>query len=285
MVATQAEPPAKFNLHLVSDATGETINSVARACLVQFEGVHAVEYSWTLIRTPGQMAKVLTGIEANPGMVLFTMVNDQLRQKLQDGCRRLGVPCIPVLDPVISALASHLGLQARGQPGRQHELDAEYFSRIDAMSFALAHDDGQSSWNYEDADVVLVGVSRTSKTPTCIYLANRGIKAANVPVVPDCPLPPEVLVAKRPLIVGLTKDPAQLVQVRRNRLRLLSGDDETDYVDLDYVKREVAFARRLCTQHNWPVIDVSRRSIEETAATIIQMLREHQIGGRVHDHA
>ncbi len=285
MVATQADPQAPFNLHLVSDATGETINSVARACLVQFEGVHATEHSWTLIRTPGQMTKVLAGIEANPGLVLFTMVNDQLRQKLQDGCRRTGMPCIPVLDPVISALASHLGLQARGQPGRQHEMDAEYFSRIDAMSFALVHDDGQSSWNYDEADVVLVGVSRTSKTPTCIYLANRGIKAANVPVVPDCPLPPELTATKRPLIVGLTKDPTQLVQVRRNRLRLMSGDEETDYVDPDFVKREVAFARRLCSQHHWPVIDVSRRSIEETAAAIIQMLREHQAGGLVQDHA
>lgn len=285
MVASPVEPVPPFNLHLVSDATGETINSVARACLVQFEGINPVEHSWTLIRTPGQMAKVLAGIEADPGLVLFTMVNDQLRQRLQDGCRRLGVPSIPVLDPVISALASYLGLQSRGLPGRQHELDAEYFSRIDAMQFALSHDDGQSSTDYEDADVVLIGVSRTSKTPTCIYLANRGIKAANVPVVPDCPLPPEVTSAKRPLIVGLTKDPAQLVQVRRNRLRLLSGDDETDYVDLDSVKREVAFARRICSRNHWPVIDVSRRSIEETAAAIIQMLRTHQTGGRVHDHA
>jgi regulator of PEP synthase PpsR (kinase-PPPase family) len=286
MAVTAPDAPPEFNLHLVSDATGETINSVARACLVQFEGVHVVEYSWTLIRTPGQMAKVLAGIEASPGLVMFTLVNEQLRQSLQEGCRRLGVPCVPVLDHIISTLAGHFGLQARGLPGRQHELDAEYFSRIDAMSFALAHDDGQSSWNYEEADVVLVGVSRTSKTPTCIYLANRGIKAANWPVVPNCPLPPELLNAKRPLVVGLTKDPEQLVQVRRNRLRLLSGeDDEADYADPDSVRREVAFARRLCSQNNWPVIDVSRRSIEETAATIIQMLREHQAGRRVHDHA
>jgi hypothetical protein len=270
--------PRSFHLHLVSDATGETINSVARACLVQFEGIEPVEHTWPLIRTSGQMEKVLAGIGSNPGPVLFTMVNDQLRSLLQDGCRRLQIPCIPVLDPVIGALGSYLGMQSSGRPGRQHELDAEYFSRIDAMSFALSHDDGQLSHEYDDADVILVGVSRTSKTPTCIYLANRGIKAANVPVVPGCPLPSELLMTQRALIVGLTKDPAQLVQIRRNRLTMLAHSDATDYVDPEVVRKEVAAARRLCTQHGWPVIDVTRRSIEETAATIIQMLVRHRGG-------
>jgi regulator of PEP synthase PpsR (kinase-PPPase family) len=269
---------APHHLHLVSDATGETINSVTRACLVQFEGVEPIEHSWTLIRTPGQMEKVLQGIEKQPGLVLFTIVNDGLRAMLQDGCRRLQVPCIPVLEPVIAALGSFFGLTSRGLSGRQHELDAEYFARIDAMSFALAHDDGQASWNYEEADVVLVGVSRTSKTPTCMYLANRGIKAANVPIVPNCPLPPELTHLKRPLVVGLTKDPARLVQIRRNRLLLLSQDQETDYVDLDVVRDEVAAARRLCGEHGWPIIDVTRRSIEETAATVIQMLDRRRAG-------
>jgi [pyruvate, water dikinase]-phosphate phosphotransferase / [pyruvate, water dikinase] kinase len=267
-----------FHLHLVSDATGETINSVARACLVQFEDVEPIEHNWSLIRTGRQMTKVLDGIRENPGLVLFTLVNEELRVALQEGCRRLQVSCIPVLDPVIGALAGYLGRQSRGLPGRQHELDAEYFGRIDAMSFALAHDDGQSSWDYNEADVILVGVSRTSKTPTCIYLANRGIKAANVPIVPDCPVPPELLAAKRALVIGLTKDPNQLIQVRRNRLRLLSQDEETDYVDPELVRKEVVQARRLCSQHGWPIIDVSRRSIEETAATILQMLSQHRIG-------
>lgn len=273
-----AEKTNSFHLHLVSDATGETINSVARACLAQFEGVEPVEHNWSLIRTGRQMAKVLQGIKEHPGLVLFTLVNEELRIALQDGCRRLQVSCIPVLDPVIGALGSFLGRQSRGLPGRQHELDAEYFGRIDAMSFALAHDDGQSSWDYNEADVILVGVSRTSKTPTCIYLANRGIKAANVPIVPDCPVPPELLAAKRPLVVGLTKDPNQLIQVRRHRLRLLSQAEETDYVDPELVRKEVLQARRLCGQQGWPIIDVSRRSIEETAATIMQMLSQHRNG-------
>lgn len=271
-----------FHLHLVSDATGETINSVARACLAQFEDdVEPIEHHWSLIRTGRQMAKVLDGIRDTPGLVLFTLVNEELRIALQEGCRKLQVTCIPVLDPVIGALAAFLGRQSRGLPGRQHELDAEYFARIDAMSFALAHDDGQSSWDYNDADVILVGVSRTSKTPTCIYLANRGIKAANVPIVPDCPVPPELMTAKRPLIIGLTKDPNQLIQVRRHRLRLLSQDEETDYVDPERVKKEVLQARRLCGEHGWPIIDVSRRSIEETAATILQMLSAHRNGDSI----
>lgn len=267
-----------FHLHLVSDATGETINSVARACLAQFDQVEPHEHSWTLIRTPKQLERVLAAVEANPGPVLFTMVNEKLRMELEAGCHRLQVPCIPVLDPVILTLASHLGMQAQGLPGRQHELDAEYFRRIDAMDFALSHDDGQSAQDYDLADVILVGVSRTSKTPTCIYLANRGIKAANVPIIPGCPVPVELLSARRPMVVGLTKDPAQLIQVRRNRLHLLSQAEDTDYVDPEVVRKEVAQARRLCAENNWAVLDVTRRSIEETAATIIQMLSKHRGG-------
>ena len=269
---------ATHHLHLVSDATGETIHSVARACMVQFEGVEPLEHVWSLIRTPGQMQKVVAAIEESPGPVLFTLVNDKLRSTLLDACRRIGVPCIPVLDPVIHALAATFGVEMSGRPGLQHMLDAEYFSRIDAMNFALSHDDGQGAVGLNDADVVLVGVSRTSKTPTCLYLANRGIKAANIPVVPGVPMPEELLRADRPLIIGLTKDPARLVQVRRNRLRLISASDRdvTDYVDPDTVREEVAFARRLCAKHNWPVIDVTRRSIEETSASILTHLGRHQ---------
>jgi regulator of PEP synthase PpsR (kinase-PPPase family) len=265
-----------YHMHLVSDATGETVNSVARACLVQFAGVEPIEHNWTLIRTKGQMVKVLRGIEQSPGAVLFTIVNDELRNVLVEGCRKLGVPCIPVLDPVIHALAAYLKVEISGRPGLQHALDAEYFHRIDAMNYALTHDDGQAGAELNQADIVLVGVSRTSKTPTCIYLANRGIKAANVPVVPGCPLPDELLDLTRPLVVGLTKDPARLVQLRRNRLRMISENgQDSDYTDLESVRHEVAQARRLCSKHGWPVIDVTRRSIEETAATIMNHYMRH----------
>lgn len=272
-----AEPGSvmKFHIHLVSDATGETIHSVARACLAQFEGADPVEHNWALIRTEGQMKKVLARIEENPGFVLFTVVNDALRRILLDGCRGLQVPCIAVLDPVIAALGGFLGVEARGLPGRQHIMDAEYFGRIDAMTFALHHDDGQSVHSLKQADIILTGVSRTSKTPTCIYLANRGIKAANVPMVPGVPLPPELTAFNggpgEPFIVGLTKDPARLVQVRRNRLQMLSHDANTDYVDPEAVRAEVTAARKVFNKHNWPVIDVTRRSIEESAAAILQL--------------
>ncbi len=266
----------RFHLHLVSDATGDTVHSVARACLVQFEGAEAIEHIWSMMRTKAQIDRVIAAVKANPGVVLYTLVNEALRMPLVEGCRRLQVPAIPVLDPVIGALAAYLGRQSRGLPGQQHLLDSEYFQRIDAMTFALSHDDGQSSWGLDEADVVLVGVSRTSKTPTCIYLANRGIKAGNVPVIPGMVLPPELLSATRPLIVGLTNDPERLIQVRRNRLSMLHQEERTDYTDIEAVRAEVAYARRLFAERHWPVIDVTRRSIEETAAAILKLLaRRH----------
>ncbi|MEL0111815.1 MAG: pyruvate, water dikinase regulatory protein, partial [Rickettsiales bacterium] len=268
-----------FHLHLVSDATGETVHSVARACFVQFDGIEPTEHHWPLVRTKGQIDKILRKIEEHPGIVLFTIVKEDLRTALEIGCSRLHIPCISVLDPVIHALTAFLGLQSSGKSGRQHILDAEYFDRIDAMTYTLNHDDGQSTHDLADADVILVGVSRTSKTPTCIYLANRGLKAANVPVVPDIRLPPEfdtLTDGAGPLIVGLTTDPKRLVQVRRNRLRLLDHNADTDYVDPETVKDEVATARRLFSERDWPVIDVTRRSIEETAATILQILERQR---------
>ena len=253
------------HLHLVSDATGETVNSVARACLVQFRDVEPVEHNWSLVRTAGHMDKVLTSISANPGVVLYTIINPDLRRQLVEGCRAKAIPTISVLDPVMRALGSHFGTEMRGKPGLQHELDAEYFSRIEAMNYTMSHD-----------DIILTGVSRTSKTPTCIYLANRGIRAANVPLVPGVAPPAELLEAKHPFVIGLTKDPARLVQVRKNRLRMMTdSNDETDYTDIDQVREEVAHARKLCTKHGWHVIDVTKRSIEETAAAILNRYHRH----------
>jgi regulator of PEP synthase PpsR (kinase-PPPase family) len=261
---------------MVSDSTGETAIHVGRASLVQFENIHANEHVWSMVRSERQIEEALENIRQNPGFVIFTLVDEQLRARLERGCREIKVPCIPILDPVVAALGSYLGAEIKASPGRQHALDSEYYSRIEAMQFALNHDDGQSTWNLDQADVIIVGVSRTSKTPTCIYLANRGIKAANVPFVPGCPLPEEVFKPQRPLIVGLTKDPKRLVQIRRNRLRMLEQDQETDYVDLEMVSKEVNEARRLFDTYKWPVIDVTRRSIEETAATIMQLYQRRK---------
>ena len=269
----------KFHLHLVSDATGETLRGVARACFVQFDGIEPVEHHWPLVRTKGQIEKIVRDIEEHQGIVLFTIVKEELRTALEIGCSRLHIPCISVLDPVIHALTAFLGLESSGKSGRQHALDANYFDRMDAMTYTLNHDDGQSTHDLGNADIVLVGVSRTSKTPTCIYLANRGLKAANVPIVPDMQLPHvfDTLSGDgAPLIVGLTTDPKRLVQVRRNRLRLLDHDADTNYVDPEIVRAEVTTARRLFSDRNWPVIDVTRRSIEETAATILQYLERER---------
>lgn len=270
----------RFHLHLVSDATGETLNSVVRACLVQFENVEPVEHMWSMIRSERQVEKVLAGIAANPGVVLFTIIEERVRAGIEKGCRALGIPFIPVLDPTMGALTNYLGLKTRNLPGRQHALDADYFRRIDAINWVMVHDDGQAAQGLGDAEVILVGVSRTSKTPTCIYLANRGIKAANVPYVPGVALPEEIETLNSrpdgPLFVGLTNDPTLLVQLRRNRLNMLNEQRDTDYVDIEKVREEVVAARRFFTQRGWPVIDVARRSIEETAAQVMTMVQERR---------
>ena len=275
----------RLHLHLISDSTGETVTTVARAGVSQFEGVIPVEHVWSFVRTRAQIEKVLRFVEALPGLVIFTLISPELRQALEEGCHRLNTPCVPILDGVVAALSGLLGAEMRPQIGRQHALDAGYFLRIDAMNFMFHHDDGQCPWELDQADVVLVGVSRSSKTPTSIYLANRGIKVANIPVVPDCPLPAELDRLTRPLVVGLTINPEQLVQIRMNRLRQIGSESDRsatglafggDYAELEQVQAEVVYARRLFARHGWPVIDVTRRSVEETAAAIFQLLAARQ---------
>jgi len=262
----------KFHLHLISDSSGETINSVGRAALSQFDNVDPIEHFWNLVRTERQLALVIEEIERCPGIVLVTLVDDVLRSKLVERCRELQVPCVPVLDPVMNAMAHYLDQKSHSEPGRQHMLDAAYFQRIEAMDFALSNDDGQMGQRLSEADVVLIGVSRTSKTPTCIYLGNRAIKAANIPYVPGAPLPEALHNTTNALVVGLTKDPDRLVQIRQQRLRMLNQDEDTDYANPDKVRAEVLEARRYFAKHGWPVIDVTRRSIEETAAEIMMLL-------------
>ena len=265
-----------YHIHLVSDSTGETVGTVARACLVQFSDFNVEEHAWPMVRTAKQVAEVVAGIEAEPGIVLYTLVNNNNMVALEKACQRLEVPYIGLLNPVITAIGHYLGSEGRASPGRQHVMDADYFARIDAMQFVLAHDDGQMTRDLDQADVVILGVSRTSKTPTCVYLANRGIKAANIPIVPGVPLPPEVDSAVTPLFVGLTTDPKSLVLLRRNRMRSIKENAETDYTDLDVVSEEITAARRLFAERAWPVIDVTRRSVEETAANIMQLLKRHK---------
>jgi hypothetical protein len=270
--------PNRMNLHLVSDATGETLNSIARATVSQFEHASIVYHRWSLIRTRFQLHRVLEGIESEPGPVLSTLVEKGLRAELEAFCQRIGLPVLNVLDPVMSMFQEQFGQAAVARPGRQYVLDADYFRRIDAMHYVLAHDDGQQQAGIAEADVVLVGVSRSSKTPTSFYLANRGIKAANVPLVPGLPEPPGLDNPPCP-VVGLTIDPESLIEIRRHRLRMIGAasaaearKDSSEYVDLESVKAELLWARRLCAKRGWPIIDVTTRSIEETAASALQLM-------------
>lgn len=268
-----------FHLHLISDSTGETLNAVAKAACAQFEMGRPIEHFYPLVRNRKQLDRAMGELETSPGLVLHTIVNAELRQVLEARCRELGLPSVAVLDPVMSKLGSYLGVEESHRPGAQHDMDAKYFARIEALNYTMAHDDGQSAATLQYADVILVGVSRTSKTPTCIYLANRGIKAANIPIVPNVPLPEELFQISGPLIVGLIASPDRLIHIRKNRLLSLNEDTETEYVDIEAVRAELVAARRLFAERGWPVIEVTRRSIEETAAEVLALYKrsEHNV--------
>jgi regulator of PEP synthase PpsR (kinase-PPPase family) len=270
-----SQPPrlaTYFHVHLVSDSTGETLNAMARAVCARFENVLPIEHIYALVRSQRQLDRALGDIEEAPGIVLHTIVDDKLRHALEEGCRRLDMPCIPALDPLVSAMQRYLGATTTSRVGAHLRLDNDYFNRMDALNYAIGHDDGQGGQDLDQADVVLVGVSRTSKTPTCIYLAHRGVRAANVPLVPGRPVPEKLFTMKNTLIVGLTISPDRLIQIRRNRLLSLKENRESTYIDVDSVREEIVYARRLYERHGWPTIDVTRRSVEETAAAVLNLL-------------
>jgi regulator of PEP synthase PpsR (kinase-PPPase family) len=265
-----------FHVHLVSDSTGETLNAMARAVCARFENVLPIEHYYALVRSPRQLERALADIEEAPGVVMHTIVDDTLRTALEEGCRRLDMPCIAALDPLVSALSRYLGAALTRRVGAQHALDTDYFNRMDALNYAIGHDDGQGGQELDQADVVLVGVSRTSKTPTCIYLAHRGIRAANFPLVPGRPIPEALTRLSSALVVGLTVSPDRLIQIRRNRLLSLKESRDTAYTDIEAVREEVVQARRLYERQGWPVIDVTRRSVEETAAAVLNLLQSNR---------
>jgi regulator of PEP synthase PpsR (kinase-PPPase family) len=276
-ISYMAQAPSYFHLHLISDATGETLITVARAAAAQYAKMMPVEHVHPLVRTQKQLDRVLAELDESPGIVLYTLLEDNLVKKLEDKCRELGLPCLSILGPVLHLFQSYLGGETTHKVGAQHTLNAEYFRRIDALNYTMMHDDGQLHDDLEEADVVLVGVSRTSKTPTSIYLANRGVKTANVPLVPGAVLPASVERLQRPLVVGLFATPERIVQIRQNRLLGLKVErDDDQYIDRQAVAEEVAASRRLCAKHNWPLIDVTRRSIEETAAAVLALLGERR---------
>jgi len=266
-----------FHLHLVSDSTGETLITVARAAAAQYAHVQPVEHVYPMVRTRKQLDHALNEIAETPGLVLFTLIEEDLIESLEKHCRDLNLPCMSILGPVLRLFQSYLGAETLHRVGAQHVLNAEYFNRIEALNFTMMHDDGQNTQTLEEADVVLVGVSRTSKTPTSIYLANRGVKTGNVPLVPGVPVSPDVEGLTRPLVVGLYASPERIVQIRENRLLGLNAHRDDDrYIDRTAVAEEVAFSRRLCAKHRWPLIDVTRRSIEETSAAVLRLYTERK---------
>ncbi|MFD1332326.1 pyruvate, water dikinase regulatory protein [Methylopila musalis] len=274
-------PVRAFHFHLVSDSTGETLVSVARAAVSQYEDVTGVEHVYPLVRSARQLDRVLGEIADDPGIVLYTLVEEELIERLERRCRELGCPCLHVLEPVFALLRSYLGAEKTKLPGAQHALNADYFKRIDALNFTMAHDDGQFTEGMADADVILLGVSRTSKTPTSIYLANRGVKTANIPLIPALPPPHGLEKLRKPLIVGLIATPERIVAIRHNRILGLEGGMEgrlqdDAYVDPEAVAAEITASRRFCARYGWQTIDVTRRSIEETAAAVLSMLSEHR---------
>jgi regulator of PEP synthase PpsR (kinase-PPPase family) len=266
-----------FHLHLISDSTGETLITVARAVAAQYSKVVPVEHIYPLVRTQKQLDRALAEIEETPGIVLYTLLEEELVSRLENKCRELSLPSMSILGPVLQLFQSYLGSESTHRVGAQHTLNAEYFKRIDALNYTMLHDDGQHPEDLDSADVVLVGVSRTSKTPTSIYLANRGVKTGNIPLVPGVPYASELESLTQPLVVGLYASPERIVQIRQNRLLgMKAHEDDSQYIDRQAVAEEVAFSRRLCAKHNWPLIDVTRRSIEETAAAVLKLLAERR---------
>jgi [pyruvate, water dikinase]-phosphate phosphotransferase / [pyruvate, water dikinase] kinase len=261
-------------LHLVSHASGEMVEMIARNSVAQLEGITVDHHLRKMVRSLGAIPEILAEIARQRGFVFHSIAATDIREALEEGCRHLRVPCAFVLEPFVSMLAEYSGAEVRFRTAARDFIDEDYYRRVEAMKYTLAHDDGLASDNLEDADVVLVGVSRSTKTPTCMYLASRGFKAANVPLVPGVPLPDGVTKAKSPLVLGLTLQPKVLAQVRSSRLQRLSEDRTTSYDETESVAREVLEARRLCARHGWRVIDVTNRPIENTAAFILKLLQQ-----------
>jgi len=267
-----------FHVHLVSDSTGETLVAMMKASTAQFRNATALEHLHALVRSESQMKKTLQDIGAKPGIVLYTLVNEERRKMLESYCAKLNIPAISILDPTLSMLGRYLGSAMISEVGAQRTLDAEYYGRIEALDYAMAHDDGQNVMGLKNADIVLLGISRTSKTPTSIYLANRGYKTGNIPLVPGTPLPTILDEFSQPFIVGLVAAPDRIVQIRQQRLVGLKQNEQTDYIDVDRVRDEMREAKRMFVKKGYKVIDVTRKSIEETSA---QIINAYQNSGKV----
>ena len=268
------EKNKELTIHFVSDSTGETIDAAVVAVMAQFPEVKKKEYFWPMVRSIEQVKKILDTTLLNPGLVVYSILNDRNRERLEQGCIEQKLPFISPLDTLVDTIKNNLSIRQTKIAGSQHKLDENYLRRVDAFDYAMQHDDGQKVSSMKNADIILVGVSRTSKTPTSIYLANKGFKVGNIPLISNTPLPEEIFSFKEPLIIGLIKDPRTLMHIRQTRLKLIGEKHVTHYADINSIKLEIIQARKIFTKYAWPTIDVSRRSVEETSASIIQIYNQ-----------
>ena len=264
-------------LHLISDSTGVTLRAVSSAAAAQFTELNYQEKTYPMVRTITQLNRVLETIRIDKGVVFCTLVEEEVREKLEKFCNEENIPYFPVMENIVTLLERHTGIKAINKPGGQHILNDDYFKRIEAINYTLEHDDGQGQINLEEADVIVVGVSRTSKTPTCIYLANQGIKAANYPLVPHIGISDELNAIKNTQVVALITSAHALVEIRRKRSATLGINIvDNDYIDIHKVEEEITAAKRIFANKGWPVIDITRRSVEETSSAIMNILSQKE---------
>ena len=262
-----------FQIYLISDSTGETLDRIFLALKAQFKNFKYKTHQYSFTRTENQISKILEMIKNEKNsVILYTIVDSKIAKFLTQKCSKKGIPCFGVLGDLILNFSKILNQKALHIPSAQHTLDEEYYNRIDAIQFTMNHDDGNLVDDIEKSDIILLGVSRTGKTPTSIYLANRGLKTSNIPLINENSVPK--LLKNNPKIscvVGLTTEPERLLDIRKNRMTSLKESDNTDYTNLDKIKIEVEKAKKTFKKYNWPSIDITRKSVEETAASVIKI--------------
>ena len=263
----------KYNVYLVSDSTGETLDRIFLSLKSQFSNFEYEKKEFAFIRTEQQINKIIKDcVNSQNSIILYTIVETKLAKYITNKSRENGVPCFGILGNLILNFSKLLNKKAIHKPSAQHVLDDDYYKRIEAIQFTMSHDDGKKIDDVKNADIVLLGVSRTSKTPTSIYLANRGYKTVNIPLVLDQNIPNDLKASNlKTCVIGLVADPERLVDIRRNRVAIMKENNLKEYTNLDFIKNEVEKSKILFKKYNWPTIDVTRKSVEETAASILKI--------------
>ena len=263
----------KYNVYLVSDSTGETLDRIFLSLKSQFANFSYEKKEFAFVRTEQQIDKIIKEcLSVQNSLILYTIVETKLAKYISNQSQKNNVPCFGILGNLILSFSKLLNQKAIHKPSAQHVLDDDYYKRIEAIQFTMSHDDGKKVDDLRDAEVILLGVSRTSKTPTSIYLANRGYKTINIPLVLDHKLPNDLITTEKACIVGLVADPERLVDIRRNRVAIMKDHKLKEYTDLEFIKKELVESKNLFKKNNWPIIDVTRKSVEETAASILKII-------------